>query len=56
MTIFTVDFDSQKQAVAALKASSQSTLIAFKESKETGRWVRDTQAASIESLLRSAIN
>jgi thioredoxin 1 len=56
LTIFTVDFDSQKQAVAALKASSQSTLIAFKGSNETGRSVGDTQAASIESLLRSAIN
>lgn len=56
LTIFIIDFDTQKQAVAALKASSQSTLIAFKGMKETGRSVGHTQAASIEALLRSATN
>ncbi len=56
LTIFTVDFDTQKQTIAALKASSQSTLIAFKGSRETARSVGDTQAASIKALRRSAIN
>ena len=56
LTIFTIDFDSHKQAVAGLRASSQSTLIAFKGTRETGRSVGDTQAASIETLLRSAAN
>jgi thioredoxin 1 len=56
LMIFTVDFDTQKQAVAALKASSQSTLIAFKGTRETGRSVGETQAASIEALLHSTTN
>ena len=54
LTIFTVDFDTQKRVVAGLKASSQSTLIAFKGTRETARSVGDTEAASIEALLRSA--
>jgi thioredoxin 1 len=51
LMIFRVDFDSQKDAVRAFGARVQSTLITFKGTKETGRSVGDTNAASIASLL-----
>ena len=50
-----IDFDSQKSDVAALKANMQSTLIVYKGSKEVGRSVGDTNAASIEALLAKAL-
>jgi thioredoxin 1 len=55
LTIFEVDFDAQKGVVRAFAAQSQSTLIAFKGKRETGRSVGETQAASIETLVRSAL-
>jgi thioredoxin 1 len=51
LMVFRVDFDSQKDAVRAFGARVQSTLITFKGTKETGRSVGDTNAASIASLL-----
>ncbi len=55
MVTFKVDFDSQSEVVRAFGAQRQSTLIAFKGSAETGRSVGDTNPASIEALLNSAI-
>jgi thioredoxin 1 len=55
MTIFEVDFDSQKDALRALNVQRQSTLITFKGKAETGRTVGETNAAAIEKQLRSAI-
>jgi thiol-disulfide isomerase/thioredoxin len=55
LTIFEVDFDSQKDTVRAFGAQSQSTLIAFKGTKEMGRSVGETRASSIEMLARSAV-
>jgi thioredoxin 1 len=52
---FKVDFDAQADVVRALGAQQQSTLIAFKGAKETGRSVGDTSPNSIEALLASAI-
>lgn len=54
MTEFTVDFDHQKDVVRRFDARMQSTLIVFKGGKEVGRSVGDTNAASIEALLRRA--
>jgi thiol-disulfide isomerase/thioredoxin len=51
LTVFHVDFDSQKEAVKAFGARMQSTLITFKGSTETGRSVGDTDPASIAALL-----
>jgi thioredoxin len=56
LVIFRVDFDSQKAAVRAFGARSQSTLIAFHGGTETGRSVGDTDANSIGKLLHSALN
>lgn len=50
-----VDFDSQKDAVRRFGARMQSTLITFKDGKETGRSVGDTDRASIANLLDKAI-
>jgi thioredoxin 1 len=51
LTVFRVDFDSQKDAVKAFGARMQSTLITFKGSRETGRSVGDTNPSSIAALL-----
>ena len=55
LTVFRVDFDSQKDALRALGARQQSTLIVFKGGKETGRSVGDTGKASIAGLLDKAV-
>lgn len=55
LTIFQVDFDSQKDALKALNAQKQSTLIVFKGAKETGRSVGATDPASIEELLEKTL-
>lgn len=51
LVYFVVDFDGQKDAVKSFGARTQSTLIAFKGDKETGRSVGDTNRASIAALL-----
>jgi thiol-disulfide isomerase/thioredoxin len=55
MIVFKLDFDTQKDDVRALKAQRQSTLIVFKGEIEKGRSVGDTDPASIEALLDSAL-
>lgn len=55
LMVMRVDFDGQKDAVKQFGARSQSTLITFKGSSETGRSVGDTNKASIEALLAKAI-
>lgn len=55
MIVLEVDFDSQKDDVRALKATSQSTLIAYKGDKETSRSVGDTKKDSIADLMKSAL-
>lgn len=51
LVYFIVDFDEQKDAVKSFGVRMQSTLIAFKGDKETGRSVGDTDRASIAALL-----
>lgn len=53
LMVFHLDFDQQKPQWRALGASRQSTLIAFRGSKETGRSVGDADPKSIERLLAS---
>lgn len=55
VAVFKVDFDSQKDALRALNARQQSTLIVFKGKTEKGRSVGDTKAESIEKLIASAL-
>ena len=51
LVYFVVDFDGQKDAVKAFGVRTQSTLIAYKGDRETGRSVGDTHRASIAALL-----
>ncbi len=55
LTIFKVDFDNQPDVVRDFGARSQSTLIAYKGTTETGRSAGDTNPASIETLLGSTL-
>jgi thioredoxin 1 len=55
LVVFDMDFDTQKAEVRALKAQSQSTLIAFKGETEAGRSVGDTNQSSIAGLLKSSL-
>lgn len=50
-----IDFDSQKEALRGLRVIQQSTLIVFKDGREVGRSVGDTNRASIEALLDRAV-
>jgi len=55
LTIFEVDFDTQKDALLALKVARQSTLITFKGKVETGRSVGVTSREGIQELMNKAI-
>jgi thioredoxin 1 len=55
LVYFVVDFDSQKDAVRFFGAHMQSTLIAFKGERETGRSVGDTDRSSIAALLNKTL-
>jgi thioredoxin 1 len=55
LEVFKLDFDNQKKELKALGVTRQSTLIAFKGAKETGRAVGITDPKAIEDLMRSAL-
>jgi thiol-disulfide isomerase/thioredoxin len=54
LTIYEVDFDSEKDVLKALKVTSQSTVIAFNGTKETGRVAGETKADTLLWLLKGA--
>ena len=54
LTVFSVDFDTQKDVLRSLGVQKQSTLIVFAGPKETGRTVGDTDPASIRKLVATA--
>jgi thiol-disulfide isomerase/thioredoxin len=56
LTVFVVDFDNQKDIVAALGANKQSTLISFHGTAERGRSVGMTDAGDIKALVAKALN
>lgn len=55
LVMMKIDFDSQKDLLRKLNVRQQSTLIVYKGSKEVGRSVGDTNAASIEALAAKAL-
>jgi thioredoxin 1 len=55
LTVFRVDFDSQKKEVRGFGARIQSTLIVFKGHDEVGRSVGQTRPDAIAALLDKAI-
>ena len=55
VTLFKVDYDSQKDALKAFKVNTQSTLIAFNGATETGRVVGDTTAAALAGVFSASM-
>lgn len=55
MKKFDVDFDSQKDILADLRVTTQSTMIVFRDGKEIDRQVGQTDPAEIEALMRKAL-
>lgn len=55
VTMLTVDFDSQKDALKKFKVSAQSTMVVFKNAKEVARSVGDTNATSLDAAIHKAI-
>lgn len=51
LVVFRVDFDGQKAEVRRFGAQRQSTLIAYRGSRETGRLVGDTNPDCIAALV-----
>jgi thiol-disulfide isomerase/thioredoxin len=55
LTIFDVDFDSQKDALRQLHVLMQSTLVIFRNKTEVGRATGITKPDAIESLVKKAL-
>jgi thiol-disulfide isomerase/thioredoxin len=55
LTVFQVDFDSQKAAVKHFGAQIQATLITYKGTTETGRLVAETDPRALAALLDKAL-
>ena len=55
MTAFEIDFDTGKANVRKLGATAQSTLLVYKDGKEVGRSVGETQPEWIADLLDKAV-
>jgi thioredoxin 1 len=56
LQVFRLDFDAQKAQRRALRASRQSTIIAFKNGVEVGRTVGSTDPAQIRAIMSAAIS
>ncbi|MEW9898090.1 thioredoxin domain-containing protein [Chitinivorax sp. PXF-14] len=56
VTLMNIDFDSAKPTLKKFKVTMQSTLVAFKGGKETGRSVGDTSPEGIEGLIKKVVN
>ena len=56
VTTLTIDFDANKPLLTHFRVDMQSTLIAFKGTKELARTVGDITPAGIESLVRTAVD
>ena len=55
LTIFDVDFDTQKDALRQLRVQKQSTLVIYKGKAEVDRAVGITRREAIEALMREAL-
>lgn len=54
-SIYTIDFDSEKDVMRSFGATSRSTLIVFKGKDEMGRLVGDTSEESIRALMEKGL-
>jgi len=55
LIIFDVDFDTQKDALRALKIQKQSTLVIYKNKAEVTRAVGITRREAIEAIVKKAL-
>ena len=55
LTVFELDYDTQKDGLKAFGVQRQATLVVFKGGKEVHRAVGVTRAPAIESLVRKAL-
>jgi thioredoxin 1 len=55
VTIFDVDFDTQKEALRALNIQKQSTLVIYKDKVEVIRAVGITRREAIEAIFKKAL-
>jgi len=55
VTFYQLDFDTQKDLLKTLKASTQSTIIVFKGGKEVARATGDTKEEALSKLTKQAI-
>ena len=55
VTVFKVDFDSSKELLREWKVTQQSTLIAFKGTKETRRSTGETDADALRKVFQAAL-
>jgi thioredoxin len=55
LTIFDVDFDTQKDAMRQLNIQQRSTLIVFKDKAEIARAVGITKHEAIQALMQKAL-
>jgi thiol-disulfide isomerase/thioredoxin len=56
LTLFVANFDTEKALKQSLRVTQQSTVVVFKDGKESARSTGDTQQASLAVLLRRAIS
>lgn len=55
MTVLVANYDTEKELRREHRVRSQSTLIAFKGSRETGRIVGETSTDKIRAVLKTAL-
>jgi hypothetical protein len=55
ITVFVANFDTEKVLERFLGITQQSTIVVFKDGKESARSTGDTQQAPLAELLRHAI-
>ncbi len=56
ITLFVADFDTEKALKHSLGITKQSTIVVFKDGKESARSTGDTQPGTLSELLRHAIS
>jgi len=56
LTLFIANFDTEKTLKRSLGVTQQSTVVVFKDGKESARSTGDTGQASLAALLRRAIS
>jgi thiol-disulfide isomerase/thioredoxin len=55
ITVFVANFDTEKVLERSLGVTKQSTIVVFKDGKETARSTGDTQRDNLADLLRHAV-